>query len=64
MTTVRKRARQERAHTRLLARLQFWGQGVADEITEVDGKPVDPERKLALVQDELVNLRKALGIRS
>jgi hypothetical protein len=64
MTTVRKRARQERAHTRLLGRLQCWSQGVADEITESDGKPVDPERKLALVQDELVNLRKALGIRS
>jgi hypothetical protein len=64
MTTVRKRARQERAYNRLLGRLQFWSQGVADEITEVDGKPIDPERKLALVQDELVNLRKALGIRS
>jgi hypothetical protein len=63
MTTVQKRARQERAYNRLLGRLQFWGQARADEITEVDGCPVDPERKLVKAQDEMVSLRKALGMR-
>lgn len=64
MTTVQQRARQERAHVRLLNRIAFWRTALEEETTEVDGKPVDPAVKLRTAESELTNLNRALGIRS
>ena len=47
-----KRPRQERALARLQERKQFWADALNNEVTEVDGRPVDPEKKLALATFE------------
>lgn len=57
-SAANKRPRQERARDRLEGRITFWQTALTMEITEVDGRPVDPAKKLALAEQEQANLAK------